>query len=154
MTEPADDERWMRVALQQARLAADRGEVPVGAVAVLDGQLIAAAGNTVIAEHDPSGHAEMGVLRQAGQKLGNYRLVGIDVFVTLEPCAMCAGALIHARVRRVCYGVKDPKTGAAGSVFDVLNAPFAGHRPLVHHGVLAQECAAALQDFFAERRGS
>ena len=147
-----DDEKWMAAALHQARLAAERGEVPVGAVAVAGGTLIAADGNRVVADNDPTAHAEMNVLRAAAATRDNYRLEDVDIFVTVEPCCMCAGALIAARVRRVVYGAHEPKTGACGSVFDVLNAPQHTHRPLVHGGVCADAAKQLLREFFGNRR--
>lgn len=148
----SDDEKWMASALHQARLAAERGEVPVGAVAVASGTLIAADGNRVVAGNDPTAHAEMNVLRAASSARGNYRLEDVDIFVTVEPCCMCAGALIAARVRRVVYGAREPRTGACGSVFDVLNAPQHTHRPLVHGGVCAESAKDLLREFFGNRR--
>ena len=147
-----DDEKWMIAALDQARLAAERGEVPVGAVAIVGAAQVAADGNRVIEKNDPTAHAEMNVLRAAAASHGNYRLEDIDLFVTVEPCCMCAGALVAARVRRVVYGAREPKTGACGSVFDVLNAPQHTHRPLVHGGVLADQASRLLRAFFGERR--
>jgi tRNA(adenine34) deaminase len=142
----------MRLALQQAEEARLRGEVPVGAVLVRDGELVASGFNQPIALHDPSAHAEMLALRAAGQILQNYRLPGLELFVTLEPCAMCAMALLHARVSRVVFAAADPKTGAAGSVLDLFAQPQLNHHTSVTRGVLAEESAALLQAFFRERR--
>jgi tRNA(adenine34) deaminase len=142
----------MRLALQQAQEARLRGEVPVGAVLVRDGELVASGFNQPIALHDPSAHAEMLALRAAGQILQNYRLPGLELFVTLEPCAMCAMALLHARVSRVVFAAADPKTGAAGSVLDLFAQPQLNHHTSVTRGVLAEESAALLQAFFRERR--
>ncbi|MDX1570345.1 MAG: tRNA adenosine(34) deaminase TadA [Xanthomonadales bacterium] len=149
---PEADARWMRLALDQAAEAQRGGDVPVGAVVVVEDELIGAGGNRVVRDRDPTAHAEILALRQAAQALGNFRLPDAVLYVTLEPCCMCAGALIHARVRKVVYGARDPKTGAAGSVHDVLNAPEHNHRPLVHGGVLAEESDALLQAFFQARR--
>ena len=146
------DTHWMRLALQQAEEARLRGEVPVGAVLVRDGELVASGFNQPIALHDPSAHAEMLALRAAGQILQNYRLPGVELFVTLEPCAMCAMALLHARVSRVVFAAADPKTGAAGSVLDLFALPQLNHHTSVTRGVLAEESAALLQAFFRERR--
>jgi tRNA(adenine34) deaminase len=146
------DTHWMRLAVQQAQEARLRGEVPVGAVLVRDGELVASGFNQPIALHDPSAHAEMLALRAAGQILQNYRLPGLELFVTLEPCAMCAMALLHARVSRVVFAAADPKTGAAGSVLDLFAQPQLNHHTSVTRGVLAEESAALLQAFFRERR--
>jgi len=148
----ADDERWMRRALELARKAAAAGEVPVGAVVVLDGRIVGEGGNRMIAAQDPSAHAEMEALRAACKAVGNYRLPGAEVFVTLEPCAMCAGALVLARVARVVYSAADPKSGAAGSVLDVLRNPVLNHQCEVVSGLLAEESAALLRQFFRDRR--
>lgn len=142
----------MRRALAQAQLAAREGEVPVGAVLVREGRLIAEERNRSIAEHDPTGHAEIRLLRKAGRVLGNYRLTGTTLYVTLEPCPMCAGAMVHARVGRVVYATADPRTGAAGSVYNLLQSNELNHRCEVEEGVLAGECATLLRDFFRRRR--
>lgn len=142
----------MRRALAQAQLAAREGEVPVGAVLVREGRLIAEERNRPIAEHDPTGHAEIRLLRKAGRVLGNYRLTGTTLYVTLEPCPMCAGAMVHARVGRVVYATADPRTGAAGSVYNLLQSNELNHRCEVEEGVLAGECATLLRDFFRRRR--
>lgn len=147
-----EDDRWMSRALELAQAAAGIDEVPVGAIVVLDGECIGEGANAVIRDHDPTAHAEIVALRQAARRIGNYRLVGATVYVTLEPCAMCAGALVHARVRKVVYGARDPKAGAAGSVFHVFNAPENSHRPLIHAGVQGKACAEQLRQFFQVRR--
>ncbi|MBJ2154462.1 tRNA adenosine(34) deaminase TadA [Variovorax sp. IB41] len=147
-----DDAHWMALALAEARLAAEAGEVPVGAVLVKDGQVIATGRNTPVAQHDPSAHAEINALRAGAAALGNYRLDGCELFVTLEPCAMCAGAMLHSRLARVVFGAADPKTGAAGSVLDLFAEPRLNHRTQVQGGVLAEQCAEVLQGFFQQRR--
>ena len=148
----ADDTHWMRHALTQARAAADAGEVPVGAVVVRDGRVIAAGRNAPIGAHDPTAHAEVVALRAAAGQLGNYRLNGCTLYVTLEPCAMCVGAMLHARLDRVVFGAPDPRTGAAGSVLDLFGEPRLNHRTQVHGGVLADDCGALLRGFFKLRR--
>jgi tRNA(Arg) A34 adenosine deaminase TadA len=145
-------EKFMRMALLQARRAARRHEVPVGAVVAQDGQVIARAHNRPLGSHDPTAHAEILALRRAARRLGNYRLNGCSLYVTIEPCAMCAGAIVHARLQRVVYGASDPKAGASGSVLKVLNHPKLNHQVEVLKGVLAEECAAILRDFFRARR--
>ena len=147
-----EDIRFMRAALREAARAAREEEVPVGAVVVLDGRVIARAHNRPISTHDPSAHAEILALRRAGRKLGNYRLGGCSLYVTIEPCAMCAGAIVHARVRRLVLGAGDPKSGACGSALKILNHPRLNHRVEVRKGVLKEECAAILREFFASRR--
>lgn len=142
----------MAQALELARQAAAAGEVPVGAVLVKDGQVIAAAHNSPIGQHDPSAHAEIRVLREAGQRLGNYRLPDTTLYVTLEPCPMCAGALVHARVERLVYGAPDLRAGAAGTVFDIARSPALNHRLEVEGGVGGDAAAALLQEFFRARR--
>jgi tRNA(adenine34) deaminase len=142
----------MRLALDQARLAQAAGEVPVGAVVVRDGQVIGIGRNAPQGSHDPTAHAEVNALRQAAQAVGNYRLDDCDLYVTLEPCAMCSGAMLHARLRRVFFGAPDPKTGAAGSVVDVFGEPRLNHQTQVQGGVMAAECGVLLSDFFAGRR--
>jgi tRNA(adenine34) deaminase len=150
---PDDDLHWMGQALALARQAeTEYGEVPVGAVLVLDGRLAGAGCNRNISLNDPSAHAEIQALRDAGARLGNYRFPGATLYVTLEPCAMCAMALVHARVARVVYGATDPKTGAAGSVFDTLVSERHNHRIAVQGGVLAEEAGTLLRDFFRRRR--
>ncbi|MCG2593546.1 tRNA adenosine(34) deaminase TadA [Ramlibacter sp. XY19] len=142
----------MREALDLAREAAAAGEVPVGAVVVRDGVVIARGHNRPVAGHDPTAHAEIQALRGAADALGNYRLDGCELFVTLEPCAMCSGAMLHARLARVVYGAADPKTGAAGSVVDLFAEPRLNHQTAVQGGVLAEDCGALLSDFFRRRR--
>ncbi|MEO8654111.1 MAG: tRNA adenosine(34) deaminase TadA [Ramlibacter sp.] len=142
----------MGLALQQARLAAGAGEVPVGAVVVRDGQVIAAGRNAPVGSCDPTAHAEIIALREAARTVGNYRLDDCDLYVTLEPCAMCSGAMLHSRLRRVVFGAADPKTGAAGSVVDLFAQPALNHRTQVVGGVLGEECGALLLDFFQDRR--
>ena len=148
----ADMEGFMREALAQAAQSAQMGEVPVGAVVVRDNRIIAAAHNTCIAGRNVSHHAEINALAAAGQALNNYRLDGCDAYITLEPCSMCAGALIQARIRRVIYGVAEPKTGAAGSVIDLFADTRLNRHTAVTGGILANECAALLQGFFGGRR--
>jgi tRNA(adenine34) deaminase len=148
-----DDSHWMARALDLARHAeAAEGEVPVGAVLVLEGKLVGEGWNRNIAASDPTAHAEVLALRDAGRRLGNYRFPGAELYVTLEPCAMCAGAIVHARVARVIFGARDPKTGAAGSVFDILQHERHNHRVDVREGVLGDEAAALLRGFFRARR--
>lgn len=146
------DLEFMSAALDEARVAAERGEVPVGAVVLYGGRIIARGHNRTLADNDPTAHAEMVVLRAAANALGNYRLNGAEVYVTVEPCAMCAGALIQARVSRLIYGCAEPKGGAVRSCFQVLDHPAVNHRVEVTSGVLAEECARELQTFFALRR--
>jgi tRNA(adenine34) deaminase len=146
------DEHWMRLALAQASLAAQAGEVPVGAVVVKDGQLIASGRNGPIAGHDPTAHAEVMALREAARVLGNYRLDGCSLYVTLEPCPMCSGAMLHARLARVVFGASDPRTGSAGSVLDLFAQPQLNHQTAVTGGVLAAECGQVLKDFFRPKR--
>lgn len=147
-----DDDAWMVEALALARVARARGEVPVGALVVKDGAIIGRGGNAPVAHSDPTAHAEIAALREAGRTLGNYRLPGCELFVTLEPCAMCAGAILHARIARVVYGARDPKTGACGSVVDLFAEPRLNHHATVAGGVRAEECGKLLSEFFAERR--
>ena len=147
-----DDARFMRLALEQAHLARDAGEVPVGAVVVSAGEVVGRGWNHPIGAHDPTAHAEIGALRDAARRLGNYRLPGCELYVTLEPCAMCAGAIQHARIRRVVWGAADPKTGACGSVVDLFAESRLNHHASSVGGVLAEACAATLQAFFAQRR--
>jgi tRNA(adenine34) deaminase len=148
----SEDERWMRQALAEARRGAREEEVPVGAVVVADGRVVARAHNRPIRLRDPSAHAEILALRRAARKLGNYRLTGSTLYVTIEPCVMCAGAIVQARLARVVYGARDPKAGAAGSALRVLNHPKLNHRVKVTGGVLADECAEMLREFFRRRR--
>jgi len=142
----------MRAALELARQAEAAGEVPVGAVVVREGMIIGCGFNAPILRHDPSAHAEMMALRDAAQHVGNYRLVGCELFVTLEPCVMCVGAMFHARIARVVYGARDPKTGAAGSVLNLFTTAQLNHHARIEGGVLAEECGKVLSDFFAVRR--
>jgi len=150
--QPPDDAYWMRLALEQAQAAAQAGEVPVGAVVVRAGQLIATGRNGPVAGHDPTAHAEIVALRAAAQQLGNYRLEDCTLYVTLEPCAMCSGAMLHARLPRVVFGAADAKTGVAGSVLDLFAQPQLNHQTQVQGGVLAQDCAQLLGEFFRQRR--
>jgi tRNA(adenine34) deaminase len=146
------DHQFMEQALEQAQLAAIAGEVPVGAVIVRNGVVLSKAFNKPITNHDPSAHAEMLVLRQAALSEENYRLPGTTLYVTLEPCTMCAGAMLHARVDRIVYGAADPKTGAAGSVLDVFSSKQINHQTVIEGGVMGEECGQLLRDFFKERR--
>jgi len=146
------DREAMEAALEEARQAAEAGEVPIGAVAVHDGEIIARGQNRVLRSNDPTAHAEMVALRGAASALGNYRLNGVTLYVTLEPCAMCAGAMIHARIDRLVYAAADPKAGAAGSVLGVVNHPRLNHQMQVEQGILAEEAGELLRSFFRERR--
>jgi len=146
------DADYMRLCLALAAQAQQHGEVPVGAVLVLAGRVIAEGSNCPIASHDPTAHAEIEALRAGGRALGSYRLTDTTLYVTLEPCAMCAAAIVHARVRRVVFGAWDPRAGAAGSIVDIFRLPGLNHRVDVFGGVLGEECAAQLQQFFAQRR--
>ena len=146
------DRQFMQQALSQAKLAAAAGEVPVGAVLVRDGQVISTGFNRPITNSDPSAHAEMMALRAAAQSESNYRLPGTTLYVTLEPCTMCAGAMLHARVERVVFGAADPKTGAAGSVLNVFSEKQINHQTQVEGGIMGEECGQVLRDFFKERR--
>ena len=149
---PFSDADYMRQALVVAAQAQASGEVPVGAVLVREERVIATGRNCPVATHDPTAHAEIQALRAAGQALGSYRLGDTTLFVTLEPCAMCAAAIVHARVRRVVFGAWDPRAGAAGSTIDLFRLPGLNHRVDVFGGVLSEECGALLQQFFAARR--
>jgi tRNA(adenine34) deaminase len=149
---PRTDMEWMQLALEQAQAAGARNEVPVGAVLVKDGNVIAQGGNCPIATHDPCAHAEIVTLRAAGLALDNYRLDDTVLYVTLEPCVMCASAIIHARVRRVVFGAFDPKAGAAGGLTDIFSLKGLNHRVDVFGGVLERECSALLAQFFAASR--
>ncbi len=146
------DDHWMEEALRAAQHALDGGEVPVGAVIVLDDKLVGCGWNRNIADSDPSAHAEIIAIREAGKAIGNHRLIGCELFATIEPCAMCAGAIVHARLKRLVYGADDPKAGAIRSVMQVLNHPQLNHRAEVVGGVLADRCADIMQQFFRERR--
>jgi len=149
---PPTDEAWMAHALALARGAAARGEVPVGAIVVCDGAIVGRGGNAPIAQTDPTAHAEVAALREAAAAIGNYRLPGCALYVTLEPCAMCAGAIMHARLARLVFGARDPKTGACGSVIDLFAEPRLNHHTRVTSAVAADECASLLTRFFAARR--
>ncbi|MBV7534795.1 tRNA adenosine(34) deaminase TadA [Duganella sp. sic0402] len=144
----------MRLALEQAQQAWNLGEVPVGAVVVKDGEVIAVGCNQPIGQHDPTAHAEIVALRAAAEKLGNYRLPGCELYVTLEPCVMCSGAMMHARLAKVVFGAADPKTGACGSVLNLFEQEQLNHHTEVVGGVMADECGAMLKNFFAARRAA
>ncbi|WP_199062705.1 tRNA adenosine(34) deaminase TadA [Serratia sp. ASV30] len=146
------DEYWMRQALSLAQRAQEEGEVPVGALLVLGNQVIGEGWNRPIGRHDPTAHAEIMALRQGGAVLQNYRLLNATLYVTLEPCVMCAGAMVHSRIRRLVYGAADEKTGAVGSLVDILRHPGMNHQVEIVSGVLAEECAATLSNFFRMRR--
>ncbi|MGC2167304.1 MAG: tRNA adenosine(34) deaminase TadA [Gallionella sp.] len=146
------DIEYMHSALELSECARSSGEVPVGAIIVRDGVIIGEGYNSPIARHDPSAHAEILAMRAAATKLGNYRLIGCELFVTLEPCLMCAGAIMHARIARLVFGASDPKTGACGSVLNAFDLQQLNHHTQVLGGVLAADCGAALSDFFAARR--
>ncbi|WP_377705034.1 tRNA adenosine(34) deaminase TadA [Pseudoduganella sp. UC29_71] len=150
----AADETFMRAALEQAQRAWDQGEVPVGAVVVKDGVVIARGYNQPIGQHDPTAHAEIVALRAAAEVLGNYRLPGCELYVTLEPCVMCSGAMMHARLARIVYGAPDPKTGACGSVVNLFEQEQLNHHAQTVGGVLADDCAGLLKSFFAARRAA
>ena len=149
---PDNDELWMEEALRAARRALDAGEVPVGAVIVHQGKVVGRGFNRNFLDSDPTAHAEVVALREAGAAIGNHRLSDCELFATIEPCAMCAGAMVHARIRRLVYGADDPKAGAVGSALHVLNHPALNHRIEVRGGVLAGRCAEILQEFFRSRR--
>ncbi len=146
------DELWMEEALRAAQRALEAGEVPVGAVVVSDGRIVGRGWNRNIGDSDPTAHAEVIALREAGASMGNHRLAGCDLFVTIEPCTMCAGAIVHARIKRLIYGADDPKAGAVRSVMEVLNHPALNHAVEVRSGVLAGRSAELLQEFFRSRR--
>ena len=150
--DPATDELFMQEALRLAQRALDSSEVPVGAVVVHEGKVVGRGFNRNLADSDPTAHAEVVALREAGAAIGNHRLPGCDLFVTIEPCAMCAGAIVHARIRGLVYGAEDPKAGAVHSAMHVLNHPALNHQVEVRRGVLAGKCAELLQDFFRARR--
>jgi tRNA(adenine34) deaminase len=147
-----DDQEAMQAALDEARLAGEAGEVPIGAVVVHEGAIIARGQNSVLRNLDPTAHAEIVAMRAAAAAVANYRLLGCTLYVTLEPCAMCAGAMIHARLDRLVFAAPDPKAGAAGSVLSVLNHPQLNHQMIVEQGILAEESAELLRSFFRERR--
>jgi tRNA(adenine34) deaminase len=149
---PKSDELWMEEALREARRALALGEVPVGAVVVYEHRVIGRGCNRPISAHDPTAHAEILALREAGQTIGNYRLLDCDLYVTVEPCTMCAGAITHARIRRLVYGAEDSKAGAVHSMLQILNHPRLNHRVEVMSGVLAARCMDLMQTFFRERR--
>lgn len=146
------DENWMSEALLLAKRAAEAGEVPVGAVVVKNGEVIGRGWNRNIGMNDPTAHAEIMAMREAGKAQANYRLPGCTLYATLEPCLMCAGAMIHARLERIVFAASDPKTGAAGGKFDLLSNPAHNHAPVVDGGCLANECSTLLRDFFRQRR--
>ena len=146
------DEKWMQIAISEANLAKNEGEIPVGAVIIQNDKLIAKAHNQSILNHDPTAHAEIEVLRKAGRKLKNYRLSGSTLYVTLEPCAMCLGAIMHARIERIVFGASDPKTGVCGSKADLTSEAFFTHKVKVDGGVLKEESRVILQTFFKSRR--
>ena len=150
--QPGEDAVWMELALEQAQLAALAGEVPVGALVIRNGEIIGQGHNRNLLDNDPTAHAEIVALRQAAARLGNHRLVGCTMVATIEPCSMCAGALIHARIARLVYGASDPKAGAAGSTVQVINHPSLNHRMEVTAGVLAGKCSEVLQKFFRQKR--
>ncbi len=149
---PTSDELWMEEALRCAQRALEAGEVPVGAVVVCDSRIVGRGWNRNITDNDPAAHAEVVALREAGASVGNHRLEGCELFVTIEPCAMCAGAMVHARIWRLVYGADDPKAGAVGSVMQVLNHPQRNHTIEIRRGVLAGRSAEVLQTFFRSRR--
>ena len=149
---PSQDEIWMQLAIAEAISAQEAGEVPVGAVIVKDGQVVASGQNRNLRDHDPSAHAEIVALRAAGARNGNHRLEECAMYVVIEPCAMCAGALVHARVKRLIFGAKDPKAGAVVSVMSVVNHPRLNHQLEVTEGVLEEECSSVLRDFFQNKR--
>lgn len=151
-TASTSDAAWMERALAQARLAAAADEVPVGAIVVKDGEIVGMGHNRTLLDRDPTAHAEIVALRQAAARLGNHRLGDCVMFATIEPCAMCAGAMIHARLARLVYGASDPKAGAAGSVLEVINHPRLNHQMEVTSGVLADQCSEILQEFFRQKR--
>lgn len=146
------DQEWMSTALGEAQAAAEAGEVPVGAVVILENTLVGSGQNRVLRDGDPTAHAEVVALRAAARALGNYRLTGCRLYSTLEPCAMCAGAMMHARIARLTFAACDPKAGAAGSVLGVINHARLNHSMTVTHGILEPECASLLRKFFQDRR--
>jgi tRNA(adenine34) deaminase len=153
METPTPDEQMMRLAIAEANAAQEAGEVPVGAIVVYNNEIIGRGQNRVLRDSDPTAHAEIVALRQAGLSLSNYRLTGCTLYVTLEPCAMCAGAILHARIARLVYAADDPKAGACGSVLSVMNHPQLNHKVEVVPGLLAEECGPMLSNFFIARRG-
>ncbi|ALO41276.1 tRNA adenosine(34) deaminase TadA [Pseudoalteromonas phenolica] len=152
MTEIEQDQYWMLKALEYADKAEQQNEIPVGAVLVKDGELVSAGWNQSICNHDPSAHAEMMAVREAGKKIENYRLIDCTLYVTLEPCPMCAGLLVHSRIKRLVYGAADAKTGSAGSIMNIVREPKLNHQLEVTSGVMADQCAEKLSAFFRRRR--
>ncbi len=152
MTNTFNDSDYMQIALELAHQAAANGEVPVGAIVVKEGEIIGRGANAPIGLHDPTAHAEIQAMREAATYLGNYRLVDCTLYVTLEPCAMCSGAIQHARITKLVYGAADPKTGACGSVINLMNEPKLNHHTEIIGGVMADECGAILSRFFKQRR--
>ncbi|WP_338411246.1 tRNA adenosine(34) deaminase TadA [Pseudoalteromonas nigrifaciens] len=152
MNEPFDDNYWMQQALTYAKQAEQLGEIPVGAILVKDNQLVAAGYNRSITDNDPSAHAEMMAVRKGGKGLNNYRLIDCTLYVTLEPCSMCAGLLVHSRIKRLVFGAADAKTGSAGSIMNLLQEPKLNHQVEVLGGVLEGQCATIISDFFKRRR--
>ena len=148
------DEQFMRVALAEAEVARNDGEVPVGAIVVLDGKIVGRGRNRVIGSNDPTAHAEVVALRDAASRIGNYRLTGVTVYSTIEPCAMCAGAIVHARVGRLVYGASDPKAGAVVTHLGICSTDFFNHKVIVGGGILEDECRRVLQSFFRDRRNT
>jgi tRNA(adenine34) deaminase len=154
MASTSQDAAWMQIALEQASRAAELGEVPVGALVIKDGEILGQGHNRNLLDNDPTAHAEIVALRQAAARFGNHRLVGCELVVTIEPCAMCAGAILHARLARVIYGANDPKAGAAGSVLQVLNHPRLNHKLQITPGVLNDRCSEILKSFFQAKRAA
>ncbi|MBC8952506.1 tRNA adenosine(34) deaminase TadA [Xenorhabdus sp. PB62.4] len=152
VNENYSDEYWMRRAIELAMQAQEKGEIPVGAILVADNEIIAEGFNHPITDHDPTAHAEIIALRRGGMQLQNYRLLNTTLYVTLEPCVMCAGAMVHSRIQRLVYGASDMKTGAVGSLIDILRHPGMNHQIDITGGVLAQECSTMLSAFFKQRR--
>jgi tRNA(adenine34) deaminase len=150
--QPGEDAAWMELALEQAQLAALAGEVPVGALVIRQGEIIGQGHNRNLLDNDPTAHAEIVALRQAAARVGNHRLIGCTMVATIEPCSMCAGALVHSRIARLVYGAADPKAGAAGSTVQVINHPSLNHRMEVTAGVLADRCSQMIQEFFRRKR--
>ena len=147
-----EDEKWMQIAIREANLAKNKGEVPVGAIIIQNNRIIAKAHNSPISKNDPTAHAEVLAIRNASKKLQNYRLPGTTLYVTLEPCAMCLGAVIHARINRIVFGTSDPKSGVCGSTANLTSETFFNHKIIVNGGILEQDCKQILQSFFKLRR--
>ena len=147
-----EDEKWMQIAIREANLAKNKGEVPVGAIIIQNNRIIAKAHNSPISKNDPTAHAEVLAIRNASKKLQNYRLPGTTLYVTLEPCAMCLGAVIHARINRIVFGTSDPKSGVCGSTANLTSEAFFNHKIIVNGGILEKECKKILQSFFKLRR--